>query len=53
MKVWIGYEVYCDGCNEYESAARVFDSEEKALAWMKEFKNTKTDYRNIDSFEVE
>ena len=53
MKVWIGYEVYYDYCNEWRDAVKVFDDEVKALVWKEECKATKTEWRAYKEFEVE
>lgn len=53
MKVWIGYEVYYDYCNEWRTAVKVFDDEVKALIWKEDFKATETEWRSYEAFEVE
>ena len=53
MMVWIGYEVYYDYCNTHRYAEKVFDCEEKAIAWKSEFKETRTDWREYERMDVE
>lgn len=53
MKVWIGYDVYYDYCNEWRSAVKVFDDEVKALIWKEEGPSTEIEWRTFEEFEVE
>lgn len=53
MKVWIGFEVYYNYCDEFKSVAKVFDDEIKALIWKEEMKPTETEWRNIAEMDVE
>jgi hypothetical protein len=53
MKVYIGYECYYDACNEWNTVARVFDDEVKALVWQEEVEPTETNWRKYKEMEVE
>lgn len=53
MTVWIGYQVYYNYADQFETVVKVFDSEEKAFAWRSEFKETCTDWREYERMEVE
>ncbi len=37
MKVYLGHQCYFNGCDEFASVVKVFDSEEKARTWVEEF----------------
>lgn len=52
-KVYIGYECYYNGCDEFKTVAKVFDCEVKALLWKEEVEDTETEYRTIDDMELE
>jgi hypothetical protein len=53
MYVYIGFEVYYDYCNQYETVAKVFDDEVKALVWVDEIKHTDTEWRTYRKVLVE
>lgn len=53
MKIWIGYEVYYNYCDEFRSVVKIFDDEAKALIWKEEFEATETDWRTYEEHEVE
>jgi hypothetical protein len=57
MQVWIGYECYFNGCDEWRSAVKVFDDEVKAFVWKEEvepYEFCGSDYwRDYQVFEVE
>ena len=54
MKVYLGYEVYYNGCDQFETVAKVFDCEVKALCWEEEFASTDPgESRKVVEFEVE
>jgi hypothetical protein len=53
MKVWIGYNVYYNYCDEWRSAVKVFDDEVKALIWKEEGPFTECEWRSYEEFEVE
>jgi hypothetical protein len=53
MKVYIGYECNYDYCDVWRSAVKVFDDEVKALIWKEDFKDTATEWRSFEEFEVE
>jgi hypothetical protein len=37
MKVYLGYQCYYNGCDEFANVVKVFDCEVKALVWVEEF----------------
>jgi hypothetical protein len=54
MKVYLGYQVYYNGCDQFETVAKVFDCEVKALFWEEEFTSTDPgESRKVIEFEVE
>jgi hypothetical protein len=53
MRVWIGYECYFNGCDEWRSAVKVFDDEVKALVWKEEVEGTHDEWRDYQEFDVE
>ena len=54
MKVWIGYACYYNGCDEFVTAEKVFDCEEKAFCWVEELDSEDPgDSRRYAEFEVE
>lgn len=53
MKVYLGYECHYNGCDIFESVAKVFDDESKALMWAEEFEYTEWEWRKYKEFEVE
>ena len=53
MTVWIGYQVYYNYADQFDTVVKVFDSEEKAIAWKSEFKETRTDWREYEKMEIE
>jgi hypothetical protein len=53
MKVYLGYQCYYNGCDEWKTVVKVFDDEIKALLWQEEFTATETEWRIIDEMGVE
>lgn len=55
MKVYLGYQCYYNGCDVFNSVTKVFDSEEKARAWVEEFlpNDPEAEFRNYEERTVE
>ena len=53
MKVYLGIEVFYNGCDQFETVAKVFDDEIKAIVWKDEFKNTVQEWREYKEVNVE
>lgn len=54
MKVYLGYEVYYNGCDQFETVVKVFDCAVKALCWEEEYTPTDPgESRKVVVFEVE
>ena len=53
MKVYLGIEVFYNGCDQFETVAKVFGDEVKAMVWKDEFKNTVQEWREYKEVNVE
>ena len=53
MKVYLGIEVFYNGCDQRETVSKVFDDEAKALVWRDDFKNTVEQWREYREVDVE
>jgi hypothetical protein len=52
MTVWICYECSYNGCDQWETAMKAFDCEEKAKAWQEEKESTDYEWRDYSPMEV-
>jgi len=53
MKVYLGIEVFYNGCDQFETVTKVFDNEAKALLWRDEFKSNVQEWREYKEVNVE
>ena len=53
MKVYLGIEVFYNGCDQHETVVKVFDSEAKALVWRDEFTSNVQEWCEYREMEVE
>jgi hypothetical protein len=53
VKVWLCYDCYFNGCDEWKSVVKIVDDEVKALLWQEEVQNTDRDYRYYEEKIVE
>lgn len=52
--IFICYEYYFDGCNEWKQVSKVFDDEAKALVWKEDGDTTSNvEWRDYTEMEVE
>ena len=53
MKVYLGIEVFYNGCDQFETVTKVFDDEIKAIVWKDEFTSNVQEWREYREMEVE
>ena len=53
MKVWVGYDCYYNGCDEFRHVVKIFNDEFNALTWKEEFTETEWRWRDYVEFKVE